>query len=63
LRIVVRSEEGEGRGERAGADAGHQIEGRARALRAPAAQQAGAESTVLAAARDGEKLELRHVGE
>ena len=54
-----RAEEGVGRDERAGADAGDDLEPRAIAALRPADQQAGAERAVIGAARQGEILDER----
>jgi hypothetical protein len=57
--IVFRTEEGKRRQQRAGADAGHQVERRAIAGYRPAAQQAGPESPVVSAAGQGEEMGRR----
>ena len=50
-RVVVRAEEGEGRDQRAGGDAGDDVELRPGAAGGPAGQQPGAKGAVVAAAR------------
>ena len=59
LRIVGRAKKSERRDERAGADAGHHRELRARPDRGPTAQQARAKCAVLAAARHCQEFTMR----
>ena len=57
--VVTRSEEGERRGQRAGADARHQVEFRAIAAFGPAGKNAGAEGAVRAAAGNSQEADDR----
>ncbi len=57
--VVARAQEGKGRGQRAGADAGDDFEFGPLAARGPAVQHASAKSAVGAAAGDRQKIDDR----
>jgi len=54
--VILRPEEGKGGDEGPGADAGYQLEARPGARRSPAAQEAGPEGAVAAAAGQGQEV-------